>query len=203
MQFSSQQVLSLDTSILSQLFGKYALLGDDIIIADPRVANAYQSVINALGVTISLPKSLISDIGGSEFAKFFRICYYVWIFRPLGAGVIRDLDKNMATRSRRSIQHTSQTKLNEGWTKRELHERFQRVKILLQMSRIQQGSKGGIGNVDRIHVSVLMLIQDYKFSRGKDKLKTIESKTGAVRMKSAKMCPADESRPRPNMVLDR
>ncbi|KAF3431085.1 hypothetical protein FNV43_RR25815 [Rhamnella rubrinervis] len=33
-----------------------------------------QSVINALGVKISLPKSLISDIGGCEFAKRFRIC---------------------------------------------------------------------------------------------------------------------------------
>lgn len=58
----------------SRVFRKYALLGDDIVIADPRVADVYQSVINALGVKISLPKSLISDIGGCEFAKRFRIC---------------------------------------------------------------------------------------------------------------------------------
>ncbi|KAI5664223.1 hypothetical protein M9H77_23546 [Catharanthus roseus] len=63
--------------------GKYALLGDDIIIEDPRVADVCQSVINALGVTISLPKSLILDIAGREFAKRFRICYGDWICRPL------------------------------------------------------------------------------------------------------------------------
>lgn len=49
----------------------------------------------------------------------------------------------------------------------------------------------------------MMLIQDYKLSRGRDNPKTIGSKPGAVRMKSAKMCPADESRPRPNLVSDR
>lgn len=58
----------------SRVFRKYALLGDDIVIADPRVADVYQSVINALGVNLSLPQSLISDIGGCEFAKRFRIC---------------------------------------------------------------------------------------------------------------------------------
>ena len=67
----------------SRVFRKYALLGDDIVIADPRVADVYQSVINALGVKISLPKSLISDIGGCEFAKCFRICDRDLICRPL------------------------------------------------------------------------------------------------------------------------
>lgn len=54
-------------------FRNYALLGDDIVIGDARVADVYKDVIQRLGVKISLPKSLVSDIGGLEFAKKFRI----------------------------------------------------------------------------------------------------------------------------------
>jgi len=51
---------------------KYAILGDDICIADSKVAEVYLSTLKDLGVTISLPKSLVSDVGGAEFAKKFR-----------------------------------------------------------------------------------------------------------------------------------
>uniref|UniRef100_A0A5C7GQ78 RNA-dependent RNA polymerase n=1 Tax=Acer yangbiense TaxID=1000413 RepID=A0A5C7GQ78_9ROSI len=54
-------------------FRNYALLGDDIVIGDARVADVYKDVIQRLGVKISLPKYLVSDIGGLEFAKKFRI----------------------------------------------------------------------------------------------------------------------------------
>ncbi|XLU34421.1 hypothetical protein S245_070487, partial [Arachis hypogaea] len=39
-------------------FYKYAILGDDICIADSKVAEVYLSTLKDLGVTISLPKSL-------------------------------------------------------------------------------------------------------------------------------------------------
>lgn len=49
-------------------FDKYAILGDDICIADSKVAEVYLSTLKDLGVTISLPKSLVSDVGGAEVA---------------------------------------------------------------------------------------------------------------------------------------
>ncbi|KAJ8621993.1 hypothetical protein MRB53_030522 [Persea americana] len=54
-------------------FKKYALLSDDIVIGDSLVAKVYQEVMTELGVGISAPKSLISERGGLEFAKKFRI----------------------------------------------------------------------------------------------------------------------------------
>lgn len=53
-------------------FSKYALLGDDIVIGDKRVADAYFQLITMFGVSISLPKSLVSDSAFFEFAKRFR-----------------------------------------------------------------------------------------------------------------------------------
>ncbi|KAK2375156.1 putative mitochondrial protein [Trifolium repens] len=58
---------------LGKRFDKYAILGDDICIADSKVAEVYLSTLKDLGVTISLPKSLVSDVGGAEFAKKFRL----------------------------------------------------------------------------------------------------------------------------------
>ncbi|KAI5638313.1 hypothetical protein M9H77_00012 [Catharanthus roseus] len=175
-----------DKVYLSRVFGKYALLGDDIVIADPRVADVYQSVINALGVTISLPKSLISDIGGSEFAKRFRICYRDWICRPL-------------------------TKLNEGWVavppfpKQCLKQNISigRAHSERRNERAAPVASDSKRVASTVPTSEDLIAQDYKLSRGRDNPKTIGSKPGAVRMKSAKMCPADESRPRPNLVSDR
>lgn len=55
-------------------FQKYALpltlLGDDIVLGDPKVADLYMSVMTELGVKISAPKSWI---GGLEFSKKFFI----------------------------------------------------------------------------------------------------------------------------------
>lgn len=50
-------------------FTDYALLGDDLVIADEAVAATYQVVARDLGVEINLSKSLISHTGVSEFAK--------------------------------------------------------------------------------------------------------------------------------------
>ncbi|KAL7174747.1 hypothetical protein ACSBR1_043968 (mitochondrion) [Camellia fascicularis] len=54
-------------------FTDYAVLGDDVIIANKDVATMYRRVLKELGVTISEQKSLISDSGCGEFAKRFRV----------------------------------------------------------------------------------------------------------------------------------
>ena len=54
-------------------FAKYAVLGDDVVIADEEVAKVYESALGDLGVSISYQKSLISHTGSAEFAKRFRV----------------------------------------------------------------------------------------------------------------------------------
>ena len=46
-------------------FDRYAVLGDDIVIADARVAKVYSEVIDRFGVKISKVKSLISRLPSS------------------------------------------------------------------------------------------------------------------------------------------
>ena len=54
----------------NQWFSNYALLGDDIVIADPSVAPHYLTIMrDTLGVDINLSKSLYSEKGAMEFAK--------------------------------------------------------------------------------------------------------------------------------------
>lgn len=51
-------------------FSAYAVLGDDIVIADDRVAKAYLALMTErLGCKISLHKSIVSGVGLMEFAK--------------------------------------------------------------------------------------------------------------------------------------
>jgi hypothetical protein len=50
-------------------FDKYALLGDDIVIADKLVAQKYLGIMSAIGVEVGLAKSLVSLTGSLEFAK--------------------------------------------------------------------------------------------------------------------------------------
>lgn len=52
-------------------FKRYALLGDDIVIADTKVAERYKDFVTRLGVPVS--KSIDSPIGALEFAKQFWI----------------------------------------------------------------------------------------------------------------------------------
>jgi hypothetical protein len=42
-----------------ECFTKYAVLGDDVVIADEEVARVYEESLYDLGVTISYQKSLI------------------------------------------------------------------------------------------------------------------------------------------------
>lgn len=50
-------------------FFLYAVLGDDVVIADRLVAKAYLEIMEALGVEIGLAKSLVSNQSSIEFAK--------------------------------------------------------------------------------------------------------------------------------------
>jgi hypothetical protein len=52
-----------------RFFSDYAVLGDDLVIANERVAESYLSLMEYLGVDINLSKSLISRAGIAEFAK--------------------------------------------------------------------------------------------------------------------------------------
>lgn len=76
---SSWAILAVTHHILVQIaarrtgvegwFTHYALLGDDIIIADEAVAGAYLDLMTSLGVTINLSKSFEMASGTFEFAK--------------------------------------------------------------------------------------------------------------------------------------
>lgn len=50
-------------------FTEYALLGDDIVIANGKVAEHYLALLQVIGVECSLAKSMISSNGSFEFAK--------------------------------------------------------------------------------------------------------------------------------------
>ncbi|KAG9438895.1 hypothetical protein H6P81_021193 [Aristolochia fimbriata] len=54
-----------------KLFLDYAILGDDLVIADEKVAAEYLAIMRDAEVTISKEKSLISRTGALEFAKRF------------------------------------------------------------------------------------------------------------------------------------
>ena len=54
-------------------FTRYAVLGDDVVIADEAVAKVYASLLKDLGVMKSYQKSRISHRGAAEFAKRFRV----------------------------------------------------------------------------------------------------------------------------------
>jgi hypothetical protein len=55
-----------------QLFDRYAVLGDDVVIADHEVAQVYERALGELGVTISYQKSLISDTGSLQDTKDWK-----------------------------------------------------------------------------------------------------------------------------------
>ncbi|KAG6467641.1 uncharacterized mitochondrial protein AtMg01110-like [Zingiber officinale] len=54
-------------------FRKYALLGDDIVIADRAVAERYKALLDTMDVSISESKSIDSKTGAVEFAKQFWV----------------------------------------------------------------------------------------------------------------------------------
>jgi hypothetical protein len=75
--YSSWAMLALSHHVLVQIsarragmsnFRDYAILGDDIVIRNKRVSDEYMLIMNDLGVSINLSKSVIAS-GFAEFAK--------------------------------------------------------------------------------------------------------------------------------------
>lgn len=64
-----QYAASLAYPIRTSWFMRYAILGDDVVIADRAVAVKYLEVMKTIGVDISIAKSLVSASGSLEFAK--------------------------------------------------------------------------------------------------------------------------------------
>jgi hypothetical protein len=56
-------------------FSLYLVLGDDLVIADKRVAASYLDIAKEWDIEINLSKSIISDNGSLEFAKRFIFKY--------------------------------------------------------------------------------------------------------------------------------
>jgi len=81
--YSSWAMLALTHHLLVQIaairagavplgtwFTEYAVLGDDLVIADKRVADSYLQLLKEMGMEVNLYKSLLSDTGRClEFAK--------------------------------------------------------------------------------------------------------------------------------------
>lgn len=72
------------------LFTNYAVLGDDVIIADEAVAKVYKDTLSELGVSISPQKSLISREGAGEFAKRYRVRGMSVDFSPVSAKALNN-----------------------------------------------------------------------------------------------------------------
>ncbi|KAL1337051.1 hypothetical protein AAHE18_10G107300 [Arachis hypogaea] len=56
-----------------KVFKKYAVLGDDVVIADPKVTSRYETLVQRLGVKVSAAKGIRSPVGACEFAKCFCV----------------------------------------------------------------------------------------------------------------------------------
>lgn len=78
----------------SVVFPYYCVLGDDVVIADDKVAEAYRSLMTALGVPINMSKSLVSEKGCLEFAKRWVHPNY-GEFSPIGPGLILVVIRNL------------------------------------------------------------------------------------------------------------
>jgi len=63
------QLAAYEVHKSSGWFLNYAILGDDVVIADRAVAQRYLSIMKEIGVDISLAKSLVSNTSSLEFAK--------------------------------------------------------------------------------------------------------------------------------------
>lgn len=72
-------------------FTRYAILGDDIVIGDERVAERYRELIPPLNVPFSLEKSLVSSVGALEFAKRFFVRGVTKDFFPVSCHMLRSL----------------------------------------------------------------------------------------------------------------
>lgn len=101
--YSSWAVMALTHHVIVQIaafrcgssgfFRHYALLGDDIVIADKRVAMKYLEVMKELGVGVNRLKSIESPAGVAEFAKRW-VHPHLGEFSPIGARLLLSVIRN-------------------------------------------------------------------------------------------------------------
>lgn len=72
-------------------FTRYAILGDDIVIGDERVAERYRELMSQLNLPFSLEKSLVSSVGALEFAKRFFVRGVTKDLSPVSCRMLRSL----------------------------------------------------------------------------------------------------------------
>ena len=77
-----------------KLFLDYAILGDDIVIADEKVALAYRDIMSEAQAVISLEKTLVSHRGACEFAKRFLVHCGSVDLSPVSTACIRLCSSN-------------------------------------------------------------------------------------------------------------
>lgn len=102
--YSSWAALALTHHVIVQVaaynvgwrtfFPYYALLGDDIVIANKQVAVEYLALMAKLGVEINMTKSIVSSNGTVEFAKRW-IHPHLGEFSPIGAKLLLGIVKNI------------------------------------------------------------------------------------------------------------
>nr|GEY82470.1 hypothetical protein [Tanacetum cinerariifolium] len=105
------------------VFTNYAVLGDDVVIADENVATRYKESLDLLQVVISKEKSLISRSGSAEFAKNFRVRDLTVDLSPVsikalgGAGyrVLARLDHRRVSRHRDRLDYSGKRRQQEGF----------------------------------------------------------------------------------------
>jgi len=94
----------------TEWFPHYALLGDDIIIADQGVAAAYRNIMHSLGVQINISKSFEMETGLLEFAKRW-IHPFLGDISPMSPGLILG-----STRNPRILATLFRDSLGRGFT---------------------------------------------------------------------------------------
>ncbi|KAI9074372.1 hypothetical protein K1719_043666 [Acacia pycnantha] len=94
-----------------QVFRRYAILGDDIVIADDRVAITYSALLERLGVSISLEKYLTSKEGVCEFAKRFRLKRMTIDASPLSSRKLADRWYNLMLSTSTPLRLSTQLRL--------------------------------------------------------------------------------------------
>jgi len=101
--YSSWAVMALTHHVIVQIaalrvghsgfFRHYALLGDDIVIANEEVAMKYLEIMKEIGVGVNRLKSIESNMGFAEFAKRW-VHPHLGEISPIGARLLLSVIKN-------------------------------------------------------------------------------------------------------------
>jgi hypothetical protein len=118
-------------------FDKYALLGDDIVIADKAVAKLYHKLmVKYLGVDINMSKTLVSEHGIMEFAK--RLVSPTEEFTPLGAKNLSGVLKHSAQLPNLFTDLISKGD-SDNWTENKVKDRM--ASLPSEVIRLAKGTR--------------------------------------------------------------